>query len=242
MSLETLIQSIIHKSIRRPYAHIVDDKITIHASELTQCNRKLWYKHIVDIDVDADKHNVEVMSLGEYCHRLFIDWCKMSGIWAGDNIKVGDASLRIRGYIDVRVRINDELYPIEIKSVSEKKYKEYCKSECNVPEFIAQLNTYLVLGDYKAGFICLFNRNTAEWRLFYRERDNNLWSYIVDKIKVLHQCIESKTLPKRDNNTSMCKYCEYWNICWKSDKYVESKSVSKESSDSCDRTCENVQF
>lgn len=140
-----------------------------------------------------------------------------------------------KGKIDRVVVMNDELWIVEIKSVSSDKFKELVKP---AEDHIIQSMVY-VFGfekalkegkydhipnlpknlDVKGVKILYVNRNTGHMKEFELERNEALFSEICESINEIAQYILKKELPPPPKG-GLCQYCPYPEYC-KNNRNIE---------------------
>lgn len=127
----------------------------------------------------------------------------------------------VSGRIDAVIKLDEMLYPVEIKSCGStlpKKPKTHHQS---------QLMTYMVSTGMHVGFLIYVSRTVADWRqnLKYKvfkvemspEKLDSYASYLATVLVYVNE----KTLPVIPfEDSENCKYCPIFDYCWnKKDQY-----------------------
>ncbi len=129
---------------------------------------------------------------------------------------------KLTGHIDGKVKVNDELYPIEIKSVAPWMMDSINKLDdmwqhrtIHVRKWPNQLISYLAMDQKDEGILILKNRLTGELK------DLPI-SYNIDYVDLLlHKCnkvnwyVSRRRLPgfDKDLDSGWCEDCKFAHIC-----------------------------
>jgi len=146
---------------------------------------------------------------------LVADYFKRAGLWVGSEVRGGDKRYNLSYRIDICVREDDIIVPVEVKSVNAKKW---FRVEDEGPVFAheVQIQCYIHFHKpepYPYGYLLYINRNTDEVKILKRPHDPELGKRIENLIDELEFFVENESLPPKCSNERECKYCDYKNRC-----------------------------
>ena len=94
-------------------------------------------------------------------------------------------------------------------------------------EHYAQIQSYLILGEFEYGYLHYYNKNTSERRWYKVWPDKKFFEQIIKQNEDLIKLVEAREIPERpfkaafDINGEMnvdsdwhCRFCKWWKICW----------------------------
>jgi len=194
-----------------------------HSSQLGHpCNRYLVHRIL-----DWEKREEPCEDLqwifweGEKHHKLLLQDIVNAGI---DIVEVEKTynwkKYNISGKIDIVAKINDILYILELKSMSDWSWNsiktiEDVKNneEYYIRNYYTQIQIYMLLLEIEKGLLILKNKQTGRLKEFEINLDYDFCESIIEKVERLNQYIEKKEYPERLNDATVCFDCEFKNIC-----------------------------
>jgi hypothetical protein len=223
------------------------DAVTFAPSYLSSCKRQVYFKKTKEPESNPiETHSYIKFEMGNSVHVAIQDILKKIGIYEeGEDLKIIDWNgLTFRYRIDGKLKIEDQLSIIEIKSVYAAGYnsiEKEAKSEHEV-----QLMMYMIFEKINFGTILYIGRDNGflvEYSYTLEDLEKKYQDFLYKKttdLLKLKQDIESKKLPDRDNKIVIkrtgdinsfdfqkdcvkyktdwqCSYCSYFNTCWKSE-------------------------
>jgi len=132
-----------------------------------------------------------------------------------EEVRVNDPEYNFRGNVDAIIKIDDEHYVLDYKSMNSFSFKRFTKP---YQKHIVQVNIYLWLLGLNKGFLLYENKDNQEIRMSPVEKNEKLISQIKTRAKELNALLKSKKLPQRKHDSksaSECRNCLYRGLCWK---------------------------
>jgi len=128
--------------------------------------------------------------------------------------------LQLNGHIDGKVRINGELYPLEIKSINPYDFvkvggtNDFIRSDkIWLRKYPAQIMLYLLMEGAERGILYLKNALTWEPKTIWVDLDYNYTDRIIKKLEEVNRHIENGTLPEGINDADICPDCPFFHLC-----------------------------
>jgi len=208
---------------RRPLK-IDRTKYAFYPSEIAYCRRKMFYK-IYGIEETNPSDYINIMELGDMGHEYIVEGYKRAGIWVGDEI---DGKVIVKGIpfsfrVDLFINWEDEILPVEIKTVSTWKYKKYSFED--YPQHLAQLQMYLNILGYEKGLIHILNRDNGQQKIITVEKDEGLFNDLMGRLNEFVDDVQNKNVPEKEVSY-LCKYCGYKDLC--DSNMEQTKALLKE--------------
>lgn len=110
------------------------------------------------------------------------------------------------------IRYKGQYYILEIKTETERKYKEH---DTYRPEHEAQGITYRISFGIDKVMYLYENRNTTAHKAFIFHVTDEATQAILDKMSYVNSCLETGEVPPMTKDSSKCKYCLYTEECSK---------------------------
>lgn len=130
-----------------------------------------------------------------------------------------EKDLNLSGHIDGLIKVDGQLYPIEIKSCSQfvydtiNTYEDLKNSKKPwIKQYPVQLNCYLYFTSKEKGVLLLKNKQTGQYKEIWIDFDWDLMNEVIEKVKYLNECLKNNILPDKINNET-CLECNYQHIC-----------------------------
>jgi len=132
----------------------------------------------------------------------------------------------ISGKIDGAIEVNNEKYPLEIKSM-----KSYTFESINTIEdmmnskifwlkkYPAQISIYMLGCNVERGIFILKNKTNGKLKQLNVNLDYNYAESLIKKADLINEYIEKKQLPEQINNDDICSECDFAHICMPDKNY-----------------------
>jgi len=128
--------------------------------------------------------------------------------------------LKVKGYIDDLILINDEWYPIEIKSIGNKFYKLVEPAM----EHQAQVMMYLHNKGKKFGYVVYIHKGTLNTKTFRVEYDEEIYKKLESRAKELYMYKSQGIIPEAEAMIAwedrkdiwfkgVCDHCRHLGLC-----------------------------
>jgi len=137
-----------------------------------------------------------------------------------------DKTYNIAGTIDAKIKINDEIIPVEIKSLSPAKFNRLNSSddfknarEYYIRGYYTQLQIYLYLISHdkqelvRGGGFILENKLNGELKFVGVEIDLDEVEEAIKKAEMIEKYVGKNELPERIDDYRICSKCVFRHIC-----------------------------
>lgn len=108
-----------------PFSHSV--------TAIAKCLRLQYYKWKQVkpfVEIFAEIENKEWQWAGNSVEAHIIDRCKQAGIFYGTQVRVKSKAPNLSGAMDLLIKIEDKIYPVEIKSAKQEQYNDWIDYVC----------------------------------------------------------------------------------------------------------------
>ena len=188
------------------------DKKKFYISDAGKCPRQIFFKFKKAPSEKMEPRILRIFDQGNYVHlRLMRDLFSL-GVAVASEINIPPEE-DISGRADAIVRVNDELYVVDFKSINSmilNRLKEPKK------ENLLQLQLYLHFFKIKKGILLYEGKDTSVIKEFLVEYDEDMAKGILSDFKRLKINVKKDLIPKRLSDYSsnwQCKYCQFKEIC-----------------------------
>lgn len=131
------------------------------------------------------------------------------------------AKYSITGHVDGKLQDNGNIFPFEIKSMSDWAWKavnnleDMAKSKSiYMRQYPAQLNLYLIMDEKDVGLFILKNKQTGMLKQVEVHLDYDYTEGLIKKAERINGHVANDTLPDRIPwEVGACEYCSYNHIC-----------------------------
>lgn len=205
-----------------------------YPSEIGHCMRQSWYSYTSPKPTESSL--LRVFEAGNRVHNFVVDVLKSEKTPEVElvesemplSIDLGD--LIISGRIDnlVRLKMNQELVLVEVKSTSSTRMLTEPKIA-----HIMQLQLYLHAKELKKGMLLYLEKNTYQSKVFMVDYEKTLVDQIMDRFRALHKALITQTVPEPEGRLIkdwqwMCRSCPYRQECYEQtpDEVLAPKSES----------------
>jgi len=127
---------------------------------------------------------------------------------------------KITGYIDAKVKIDDKIYLLEIKTCNSHIFNTLKSVESiknhklhYVRKYISQITLYLLLAGYEEGILLFKDTGTGNMKEFLVQLDYELAESLIKKAEAVNKHVETGTVPEPVSDFSVCSYCPFTHIC-----------------------------
>ena len=128
--------------------------------------------------------------------------------------------LNITGHLDLKLMIDGNLIPTEIKSMSPwifdsvNEVKDFYNEKYPwLHKYPAQLTLYMLDSNEEKGLFILKNKSTGQLKEVWLELDWDLGDKLFHKAKLINNHIAKNTIPDRIKNVDLCEKCPFNHIC-----------------------------
>lgn len=184
-----------------------------------ECDRQLWYEF--HSPIKNENPRVErIFHLGHLIESYMISLLKHSGYEVfheeESSAQFGFKDGKLAGSIDGVIMVNGEPYLLEVKSASDKRFKEMVKVgvQQSDPVYFTQMQVYMKYMDLKKSLFVAMNKNDCDIHIEEVVFDNIHADYMINRGK---EIVEMTNEPERKYKTSAfykCKICNYREKCW----------------------------
>jgi len=188
------------------------DKKKFYISDAGKCPRQIFFKFKKAPAEKMEPRILRIFDQGNYVHlRLMRDLFSL-GVAVASEINIPSKE-DISGRADAIVRVDDELYVVDFKSINSmilNRLKEPKK------ENVLQLQLYLHFFKIKKGILLYEGKDTSVIKEFLVEYDEDMANEILSDFKRLKINVKKDLIPKRlpDYSTNwQCRYCQFKEIC-----------------------------
>lgn len=222
LALDRLRQNRIEEDTRK-----ADSRDFFRGSEVGSCSNQINYRRrgveVKEIGVDKARF----LDDGHLHQATITAELRKAGIEVTgeeeeslETIIVGkkQVEITIKAHKDGTVRIDDEEYLLEVKSVKEMKFKDIIKTH-DVAPYYDQIQVYLWLYGYRACKLLVINRNTSQQLEYTIQRDKERIKFLLTKLAKVEMDISRKETSTRDylRTSRECGWCPYFKRCWEED-------------------------
>ncbi|RKX61450.1 MAG: hypothetical protein DRP29_00330 [Thermodesulfobacteriota bacterium] len=130
--------------------------------------------------------------------------------------------LKLVGHIDAKIRVNNKLFPLEIKSMSPYFFeslhvvKDFLNHRyAHIRKIPFQLQAYLMLANYKEAVLLLKNRSSGELKEIVVVQDEKMQNEIRVKCQTINDLVEKQVAPEihEEFDEKICSTCKFAHIC-----------------------------
>jgi len=130
--------------------------------------------------------------------------------------------LKLVGHIDAKIKVNDKLFPLEIKSMSPYFFeslhvvKDFLNHRyAHIRKIPFQLQAYLMLSQQKEAVLLIKNRSTGELKEIVVTQDEKLQNEIRVKCQTINDLVEKQVAPEihEEFDETICSMCRFAHIC-----------------------------
>lgn len=183
---------------------------------------RYWYlafegNHFIETN---DAKSIPVMANGTAAGTRIANAFRDAGVLIADEAEVKLSDPPVRGFIDVIVRIGEDVVVGEIKTTSDAIFSSKVVSMKPSPAHLLQILIYLKATGKKKGFILYENRNTLEVLVIpvdFNKDNEAILEEALDWMRSVYKAWEEKTIPKRpfrSQTGKVCQDCPLNKVCW----------------------------
>ncbi len=189
----------------------VRDRTSFFVSEVDKCPIAIFYAFKKTPKARLGSQAYLRFEVGNDTHKRLVKTLSKLRILIADEVNMPHNNL-FRGRADAVVKIDDEFYIVEIKSVSNARFQRLTKA---ATEHVKQLQLYLYYFNINKGIILVENKNTQELKEFIIEKDIVLINKILTDFEILKTQIANNEMPAKPLNLPgwKCNYCSYKDVC-----------------------------
>lgn len=183
-----------------------------YISDAGKCQRVIFFKFKNAPCIDITPRMLRIFEKGEYIHRNITSILTTMGVLVASEIEVPHNSL-ISGRADALLSLDNQLYVLDIKSISNKGFKSLKKAK---EEHILQLQLYLHFFNIKKGILLYVDKDQQELKEFVISYNRKTVKNLLDGFKKLRDKIDKDYIPRRIDSKMKhpsCFFCSYKDIC-----------------------------
>ena len=200
------ISNIILNAISKSFDDKKSNHKKISVTEAIQCLRKSYFRRKIPHRIPET--NMMHMMVGRAVHE-YLQKCFSEFNDAEIEFEVRVEDDLISGYVDAVLKIDNEEYLLEFKTV---------KDVPNKPQSLhrLQLNTYLALysSPFKSncGFVVYIPKTSKPMRIYSVKLNLDDFAYVRRRAEILAEALHKEIIPHAEMSSS-CYFCEFHEIC-----------------------------
>ncbi len=188
------------------------DKKRFYISDAGKCPRQIFFKFKKVPGKEMEPRILRIFDQGNYVHlRLMRDLFSLGVVVASEvNIPPKED---IGGRADAIIRINNELYLVDFKSINSMILKNMEEPK---EDHILQIQLYLHFFNLKKGILLYEGKDNSQIKEFPIEYDKEVVEKILNDFSRLKINVEKNLIPQQLSDYSdnwQCKYCQFKEIC-----------------------------
>lgn len=169
---------------------------------------------------NGDGLGVAVMANGTAAHSRIQKALKDSGVLVAEEVEIKLADPPVRGYMDVMIRIDDEVVVGEIKTTSDQIFTAKRTSMKPSPNHLFQILIYMKATGKQKGFLMYENRNDLNILVLevdFSEANEAILENALEWMRLVYKSWQDRELPKRAfraQTVKVCQNCPVNKVCW----------------------------
>ncbi|PIV12885.1 MAG: hypothetical protein COS47_00155 [Candidatus Nealsonbacteria bacterium CG03_land_8_20_14_0_80_36_12] len=187
-------------------------KNKFYISDADKCPRQIFFKFKKAPRKEMEARILRIFDQGNYVHlRLMRDLFSL-GIVVASEIDIPPKE-DISGRADAIIRIDNELYLVDFKSINSSILQRMEKPK---EEHVLQLQLYLHFFNLKKGILLYEGKDTSELKEFPVNYDKKLVKKVLNDFKRLKINVQKNLLPQQLPDYPenwQCQYCQFKEIC-----------------------------
>jgi CRISPR-associated exonuclease Cas4 len=206
------------------YREVSQKKIgRYYPSEIGRCLRNLFYSYKYPLEIKP--RLLKIFEIGNILHDFVVRVLKSDKNPEVELIKyefpieIDMKDFVISGRVDdlILLKTDNRKVLVEVKSCRDVRSVEKPQNH-----HVIQLQFYMHATGIKNGLLLYIDKNTLESKVFPVEYDEVWSNLIVERFRILHECLTKNTLPKPEAKMIeelkwMCMFCEYKEKCEKNE-------------------------
>lgn len=183
------------------------------------CDRYIWLNKYGDVPVTLSLRKQRIFERGHLEEPRLLTRINLLKEWTIEHLQYEVITEHLRGHIDAILRYEDgTLYILEIKTMSQKKFKELLRKGLKEISFTywAQCQVYLYLQNIQKAIVLVVNKNTEDLYEEIIEKKPSVGEDFINKAKRID---ERKEMPLGLMGCNMkqfeCFGCAYESFCFK---------------------------
>jgi hypothetical protein len=185
---------------------------TISSSEITQCDRRIYYKLMGESPLSFGKK-------GKHRSYMLDKWIDvLSRIddfeFLEKDYTVANSECNVVSQVDIYGKLDDIPIIIMVQEVDQETFQKD-KAKRN---HVIDLMTQIWITQVQDGFLIYESLITKEFNVFHILPNNSVLNSIKEKLRNLWDCKILGTMPERKYETSdskECQQCKFIDICWR---------------------------
>jgi len=188
------------------------EKKRFYISDAGKCPRQIFFKFKKAPCKEMEPRILRIFDQGNYVHlRLMRDLFSL-GVVVASEINIPPTE-DVGGRADAIVRINDELYLVDFKSINSMILKGLKEPK---EDHILQVQLYLHFFNLKNGILLYEGKDNSEMKEFLVKYDKKIAKKILEDFGRLRINVDKNLIPQQLPDFSdnwQCQYCQFKEIC-----------------------------
>lgn len=223
--------------------------VKFYPSSVGQCSRKIAYQMVGTPSQPLPARVLRILDNGTSMHSRYELLFAEMGILLASEVKISEESedkaiaefcrkYHISGRTDAIIRVDDEVYIVELKSASNNSFSRIRDSGEPKKEHYQQIQLYMHILGIHRGIILMENKDTQEIWEFPVHYDPEMATHILKTINMINESVANymasvelgnyerpyiqleHLFPDReyDKTSFECRYCDFRSICWQTNQ------------------------
>ncbi len=187
------------------------EKKKFYISDAGKCPRQIFFKFKNAPCKEMEPRILRIFDQGNYVHlRLMRDLFSL-GIAVASEIDIPPTE-DIGGRADAIVRVNNELYVVDFKSINSMILNRMNKPK---EENVLQLQLYLHFFKIKKGILLYEGKDSSKIKEFLVDYNEKTAKKILKDFRRLRINLKKNLIPKKlsDSSNWQCRFCQYKELC-----------------------------
>ena len=180
--------------------------------------RKIYFRRTEEPYTEkSDPRFSVILEFGNVIHGMIENMYKTSGLYLGHEVRIYDKESKVSGRIDIVIKEDEQMVPVEIKSISTRGWSYIKKAP--KPEHVAQVTIYMKELGADHGYIHYMDKNDCSQMVWRVEYDQEEYERIVYRFKKVEKFVEDGELPPKCDGCKSptgypAEYCRWRGRCW----------------------------
>lgn len=188
------------------------DRVRFYISDAGKCYRQIFFKFKKAPRAEMEPRILRIFDHGDYVHLRLMRTLFSLGIVVASEVDIPPTA-DIGGRADAIVRLNNELYLVDFKSINSAILDGLVEPK---EEHILQVQLYLHFFNIKKGVLLYEGKDSLEFKEFLVEYNKELAQKILQDFQRLKVNTEKGIIPQRLSDYPknwQCRYCQFREIC-----------------------------
>jgi len=180
---------------------------------IIKCERQAFYKlKGVPQETSRDFKSRLIAMGGNSIHKKFEDLFRNMGILVDSEKLIFHSTYPFLGFVDAIIKIDDETYIVEIKSINKEGFGKLNKPH---EEHVLQVKMYMLIMNIKKAIIFYENKDSQDLKEFRVDLNPEFESWFNEKMNRILAYYKENKIPARicatevDGKYQWCPYAKY---------------------------------